>query len=65
MPVGSAIKPIAVYAPAIENGLAPGTVLYDTTSPIEGWDTELGYPRNYNNSGYTGAVTLRTGVKNR
>lgn len=63
MPVGSAIKPIAVYAPAIENGLAPGTVLYDTTSPIEGWDTELGYPRNYNNSGYTGAVTLRTGVK--
>lgn len=62
MPVGSAIKPIAVYAPAIEAGLAPGTIFYDTRSPIRNWDTELGYPRNYNDKGYSGAMTMRTAL---
>lgn len=62
MPVGSSIKPLAVYGPAIESGLAPGTIMYDTRSPILNWDTEYGYPRNYNDKGYTGAMTLRTAL---
>lgn len=62
MPVGSSIKPIAVYGPAIEAGLAPGSIMYDTKSPIRNWDTEFGYPRNYNDSGYRGALSLRSAL---
>ena len=62
MPVGSSIKPLAVYGPAIEGGLAPGSVMYDTRSPIRNWDTDYGYPRNYNDKGYVGEMTLRTAI---
>ncbi len=66
MPVGSAIKPIAVYAPAIELGASPATVVYNMPLPVSGWfDENLRetWPRNYGGSQYTGPVTLRKAMK--
>ena len=37
MPIGSTIKPIAVYAPAIELGASPASVVYNMPVPIKGW----------------------------
>ena len=62
MPVGSSIKPIAVYAPAIDKGNSDGTVVPNLPLPIEGWDSEKGYPAG-GNSKY-GPVTLRSGLVN-
>jgi penicillin-binding protein 1A len=64
-PVGSSIKPLAVYAPAIDTKQATaGTVLED--SPLDpeigkkwqGWD-----PRNYNVNKFQGYVTLREALR--
>jgi membrane carboxypeptidase/penicillin-binding protein len=63
MPVGSSIKPIAVYAPAIENGKNIGSVYYDYAMPIEGWDSAKGYPAN-NSRSYSGLVTMRKAFVN-
>ena len=66
MPVGSAIKPIAVYAPALELGASPATVVYNMPLPISGWKNsrmEDSWPRNYNNSAYTGPITLRAAMR--
>ena len=56
---GSALKPLAVYAPAIEShGATPATVLNDTPTTFAG-----GYaPRNSGNS-YHGFVTVREALK--
>ncbi len=65
MPVGSAIKPIAVYAPAIENGAGAGTVLYNMELPIAGWTDSSGkdtWPQNYGGSSYRGPETMRTAL---
>lgn len=43
-PVGSIIKPIAIFAPAIELGASPASVAPDYKSPIEGYDNNDGYP---------------------
>lgn len=63
MPVGSAIKPIAVYAPAIEAGKSIGSVYYDYAMPLEGWDSAKGYPAN-NSRSYSGLVTMRKAFVN-
>ncbi len=66
MPVGSAIKPISVYAPAIELGASPASVVYNMPLPISGWKDDNGkdiWPKNYGGGGYTGPVTLRTAMK--
>ena len=60
MPVGSSIKPIAVYAPAIDKGYSDGTVVPNLPLPIDGWDSEKGYPGGGNK--YYGPVTLRTAL---
>lgn len=60
MPVGSSIKPIAVYAPAIDKGYSDGSVIPNLPVPIDGWDSEKGYPAG-GNSKY-GPVTLRSGL---
>lgn len=60
MPVGSAIKPIAVYAPAINEGYSDGTIIPNLPLPIEGWDSANGYPAG-GKSDY-GPVSLRTGL---
>lgn len=63
MPVGSSIKPIAVYAPAIEAGLGVGSVFYDEAFTIKGWDSENGYPMN-NSRSFAGKVTMRKAFVN-
>lgn len=60
MPVGSSIKPLAVYAPAIEKGYSDGTVIPNLPLPIDGWDSSKGYP--VGGSKYYGPVTLRKGL---
>ena len=65
MPVGSAIKPISVYAPAFELGAGAGSIVYNMPLPISGWIGASGkdsWPRNYGGSGYTGPETLRTAL---
>ena len=65
MPVGSSIKPIAVYAPAIELGASPGTVVYNMPLPIAGWKDSRGqdsWPKNYGGAGYTGPETLKVAM---
>ena len=65
MPVGSSIKPISVYAPAIELGAGAGTILYNMPLPIKEWkdgDGKDTWPKNYGGSSYRGPETLRTAM---
>ena len=65
MPVGSSIKPIAVYAPAIEMGAGAGSILYNMPLPIRGWTGSDGkdtWPQNYGGSSYRGPETIRTAI---
>ncbi|MDR0897853.1 MAG: PBP1A family penicillin-binding protein [Oscillospiraceae bacterium] len=66
MPVGSAIKPISVYAPAIELGQSPASIVYNMPVPIHGWNDGGGadyYPSNYGGGGFTGPTTLRRSLR--
>lgn len=66
MPVGSAIKPIAVYAPALELGYSPASVVYNIPVPIAGWRASDGtdsWPRNYGGGDYVGPETLRNSMR--
>ena len=57
LPTGSSIKPIAVYAPAIEAGvITPATVIED--SPLY---EDTSWPKNYTR-GYTGHCTVLSAV---
>ncbi len=65
MPVGSSIKPIAVYAPALEMGASPASIAYNMPLPISGWKDAKGrdsWPTNYGGGGYVGPETLRTAM---
>lgn len=65
MPVGSSIKPISVYAPALELGASPATVVYNMPLAISGWKDSRGndsWPKNYGGAGYTGPETMRTAM---
>lgn len=63
-PCGSAIKPVSVYAPAIENNIiTPASVIDDY--PIMQMESETGFtawPRNSNNK-YRGYSTVSYGVQ--
>ncbi|MBR5344838.1 MAG: transglycosylase domain-containing protein [Clostridia bacterium] len=66
MPVGSAIKPLTVYAPALESGLSPASITYNMALPISGWLDEHrqdSWPKNYGGGGYTGPITLREAMR--
>lgn len=66
MPVGSSIKPIAVYAPAIELGGSPASIVFNMPLPISGWrdaDGKDTWPRNYGGGGYVGPETLREALR--
>nr|MDD6335649.1 transglycosylase domain-containing protein [bacterium] len=63
MPVGSSIKPLAVFGPAMDKGYSPATIIANIKAPISGWDSELGYPKNYSEAQYNGACTIREGVR--
>ncbi|WP_081707515.1 transglycosylase domain-containing protein [Bacillus massiliigorillae] len=55
---GSTMKPLLVYAPAIELGtLAPGTLAIDGPINIHGWQ-----PKNYG-GGYSGLTSARKALK--
>lgn len=56
--VGSAIKPLSVYGPAIDLGYSPASIAYNIDGPITGWNTETGYPSGGLDSRY-GPVTFR------
>lgn len=61
--VGSAIKPLAVYGPALDTGMSMASVIVNAEGPIEGWDTETGFPNGgLTNKKYYGFVNLRTGL---
>lgn len=55
---GSTIKPIAVYGPAVEEGIiGPQSVINDEKITIDGWT-----PHNYDN-GWHGHMTIRTALE--
>lgn len=55
---GSSFKPIAVYAPALENGYTPDTMVLDENLNAKDKDA----PKNSNNA-YSGNITLRYAVE--
>jgi penicillin-binding protein 1A len=61
---GSSIKPIAVYAPALDLGLiTPATVVDDVpVYMLTGKDKNTPYPKNYDHA-YDGLTTVRNGTK--
>ena len=61
MPVGSSIKPLAVYGPALECGVMPGTNILNAEIPIDGYGGERGYPK-IGSRRYEGLCSIRTGV---
>ncbi len=60
MPIGSSMKPIAVYGPAFEKGYSGATVIDNLLLPIIGWDSETGYPTT--SKGTLGPVTIRQAI---
>ncbi len=66
MPVGSSIKPLTVYAPALELGASPASIVFNMPLPISGWRDSKGadtWPRNYGGTSYTGPITLRKAMQ--
>ena len=62
MPVGSSLKPLAVYGPAFDLGYSPGTPVLNLPIPIKGWVSENGYPTNFGGGGYTGVESMRYAI---
>ena len=62
MPIGSSIKPLAVYGPAFDLGYSPGTPVLNLPINIKQWDSELGYPQNYSSNSYNGVESMRTAM---
>lgn len=61
---GSSIKPIAVYAPAIELGYTAGTVIDDIPGYFNRSTPDKPWPKNfYSNGGYRGLITFREAVE--
>lgn len=60
--VGSSIKPLSIYGPAIDNGASPATVIANTIGKIDGWGGEKGYPEGGLTSAHYGPVTMRYGL---
>ena len=67
MPVGSSIKPLSVYAPAIDKGNSPASIAYNMPVPISGYRDSNGqdtWPKNYGGGGYQGPQSFRNAMKN-
>ncbi len=67
MPVGSSIKPLTVYAPAIDLGASPASIAYNMPVPIAGWKDASGkdsWPQNYGGGGYKGPQSFRSALRN-
>ena len=59
---GSSIKPLSVYAPAIEAGLISPISIVDDYPYSYNEETEAGWPINSGAAKYTGLTTVRTGL---
>ncbi|MEJ8555314.1 transglycosylase domain-containing protein [Tepidibacter sp. Z1-5] len=59
---GSAIKPIAVYLPALDSGMTAATAINDSPSGYKYSSNEKWKPHNYANK-YRGPITLRQSVQ--
>ncbi|MBR2943111.1 MAG: transglycosylase domain-containing protein [Clostridia bacterium] len=67
MPVGSSIKPLTVYAPAIDLGASPASIAYNMPVPISGWRDSNGndsWPQNYGGGSYAGPQSFRNAMRN-
>lgn len=62
MPVGSSIKPLAVYGPAFDMGYSPGTPVMNLPIPIKGWVSEVGYPNNFGGGSFSGVESMRHAI---
>ncbi|MDO4546576.1 MAG: transglycosylase domain-containing protein [Clostridia bacterium] len=62
MPVGSSLKPLSVYGPAIDLGNSPGSPVINAGLKIEGWDTQRGYPNNFGTTQFNGIETMRRAI---
>lgn len=62
MPVGSSLKPLAVYGPAFDMGYSPGTPVLNLPIEIAGWNSTNGYPNNFSGSSFTGIESMRTAI---
>ena len=62
MPVGSSLKPLSVYGPALDLGNSPGSPVLNLPIQIAGWDSETGFPTNYEGGAYSGVETLRVAI---
>ncbi len=60
--VGSSIKPLSIYGPALDNGASPATIVANTEGNIDGWGGEKGYPEGGLQKKHYGPVTLRYGL---
>ena len=66
--VGSSVKPVAVYGPAMDLGAGLGTIIENITVPIEGWKEGKGYPTTSHGTKSSfgkkyGPVSIRNGIK--
>ncbi len=59
--VGSSIKPLSVYGPALDLGMSPASIIANMDGRIEGWNTPTGYPSGGLRTHY-GPVTMRRGI---
>ena len=61
-PVGSSIKPIAVYAPAFEYGIINWRTAIEDTPVNFGWNNKTAWPQNVDRV-YAGRVTVKYSVE--
>lgn len=59
---GSSIKPIAIYAPAIERGFTAASIIDDIPRYFNNSTPDTPWPRNFDRN-YRGLTTLREGVE--
>lgn len=62
MPVGSSLKPLAVYGPAFDMGYSPGTPVLNLPIEIKGWNSENGYPNNFSGDSFNGTESMRVAL---
>lgn len=63
LPVGSSIKPITVYGPALDAGMGAGTIIQNLKGAVNGWaasSSEKSYPTQ---GSVNGPVTMRTAIQ--